>query len=129
MVTVKKKWALYFIGLILISVGIINKKQINITKGNILKSKKNMNTESTKKPWCSLSQKELEAAKKNLTSESYIITQEDGTEQPFTNPYWNLKDDGIYIDIVSGEPLFSSTDKIVILSTKFLNSLTLPGQS
>jgi len=41
----------------------------------------------------------------------YHITQENGTERPFDNKYWNNKEDGIYIDIVSGEPLFSSTHK------------------
>ena len=39
------------------------------------------------------------------------MTQEDATEPPFNNKYWNNKKSGIYVDIVSGEPLFSSTDK------------------
>ena len=39
------------------------------------------------------------------------VTQECGTEPPFNNAYWNHKDEGIYVDIVSGEPLFSSRDK------------------
>jgi peptide methionine sulfoxide reductase msrA/msrB len=46
-----------------------------------------------------------------LTPLQYNVTQEDGTERPFENPYWDEKRDGIYVDIVSGEPLFSSTDK------------------
>jgi len=46
-----------------------------------------------------------------LTDEQYRVTQKDGTEPPFNNAYWNLKDDGIYIDVVSGEPLFSSLHK------------------
>ena len=41
----------------------------------------------------------------------YNVTQECGTEQPFNNEYWNNKEEGIYIDIVSGEALFSSHDK------------------
>jgi peptide methionine sulfoxide reductase msrA/msrB len=41
----------------------------------------------------------------------YKVTQEDGTEPPFNNLYWNNKKPGIYVDIVSGEPLFSSRDK------------------
>lgn len=49
--------------------------------------------------------------KKKLTPIQYKVTQEDGTEPPFKNPYWDLKDEGIYVDIVSGEPLFSSKDK------------------
>ena len=46
-----------------------------------------------------------------LTPLQYEVTQEDGTERPFQNEYNDLKDDGIYVDIVSGEPLFSSLDK------------------
>ena len=49
--------------------------------------------------------------KKKLTPQQYLCTQEAGTEKPFSNEYWNHKDDGIYVDIVSGEPLFSSLDK------------------
>ncbi|RYZ71652.1 MAG: peptide-methionine (R)-S-oxide reductase, partial [Proteobacteria bacterium] len=49
--------------------------------------------------------------KKRLTPEQYRCTQEAGTEKPFENAYWNLKDDGIYVDVVSNEPLFSSLDK------------------
>ena len=49
--------------------------------------------------------------KEKLTHEQYHITQESGTEQPFQNEYWDNKKPGIYVDIVSGEPLFSSIDK------------------
>ena len=51
------------------------------------------------------------AAKKRLTPLQYKVTQEEGTEPPFNNDYWDNKQPGIYVDIVSGEPLFSSTDK------------------
>ncbi|OLQ92133.1 methionine sulfoxide reductase [Vibrio panuliri] len=46
-----------------------------------------------------------------LTELQYYVTQEDGTERAFNNEYWDNKAEGIYVDIVSGEPLFSSTDK------------------
>lgn len=46
-----------------------------------------------------------------LTPKQYEVTQEEGTEPPFNNEYWNEKRDGIYVDIVSGEVLFSSKDK------------------
>lgn len=49
--------------------------------------------------------------KTKLTPEQYKCTQEDGTEQPFKNAYWDHKEDGVYVDIVSGEPLFSSLHK------------------
>ena len=46
-----------------------------------------------------------------LTKNQYAVTQESATEPPFRNQYWDNHQDGIYVDIVSGEPLFSSTDK------------------
>jgi methionine-R-sulfoxide reductase len=52
-----------------------------------------------------------EELRARLTPEQYRVTQHEGTEPPFRNPYWNNKRDGIYVDIVSGEPLFSSRDK------------------
>ncbi|MBL4711428.1 MAG: peptide-methionine (R)-S-oxide reductase MsrB [Gammaproteobacteria bacterium] len=49
--------------------------------------------------------------KQRLTPLQYSVTQNDDTERPFNNTYWDEKRDGIYVDIVSGEPLFSSTHK------------------
>ena len=49
--------------------------------------------------------------KKKLTPLQYKVTQEEGTEPAFHNEYWDNKKPGIYVDIVSGEPLFSSLDK------------------
>lgn len=49
--------------------------------------------------------------KKILSPEQYNCTQEQGTEAPFKNAYWNNHADGVYVDVVSGEPLFSSLDK------------------
>jgi peptide methionine sulfoxide reductase msrA/msrB len=54
-----------------------------------------------------------EVLRKKLTPLQYKITRRDGTEPPFNNEYWNNKRAGIYVDIVSGEPLFSSRDKFV----------------
>ncbi len=52
-----------------------------------------------------------EELRKNLTPLQYKVTQACGTEPPFNNAYWDNKKEGIYVDIVSGEPLFSSRDK------------------
>lgn len=52
-----------------------------------------------------------EEIKKKLTPEQYRVTQESGTERPHTHEYNDVDEDGIYVDIVSGEPLFSSKDK------------------
>jgi peptide methionine sulfoxide reductase msrA/msrB len=54
---------------------------------------------------------DLEELKKILTPLQFEVTQNDATEPPFRNKYWNNKREGIYVDVVSGEPLFSSTDK------------------
>ncbi len=54
------------------------------------------------------SDKELRA---RLTPMQYKVTRQDGTEPPFNNTYWNNHEQGIYVDIISGAPLFSSTDK------------------
>lgn len=48
---------------------------------------------------------------KPLTDEQYRVTREDGTEPPFRNAYWDNHHAGIYVDVISGEPLFSSADK------------------
>ena len=52
-----------------------------------------------------------QALKKKLTSLQYHVTQESGTEPPFHNEYWDNHKPGIYVSVVSGEPLFSSLDK------------------
>jgi methionine-R-sulfoxide reductase len=49
--------------------------------------------------------------KKRLTPEQYNVTQCSATEPPFRNEFWDHHEPGIYVDVVSGEPLFSSTDK------------------
>ena len=52
-----------------------------------------------------------EAIRDKLTQEQYRVTQESGTERPFSNAFWDQFEKGIYVDVVTGEPLFSSTDK------------------
>jgi methionine-R-sulfoxide reductase len=49
--------------------------------------------------------------RKKLTPLQFEVTQHEATERPFQNEYWNNHEAGIYVDVVSGEPLFSSTDK------------------
>ncbi|NNE43294.1 MAG: peptide-methionine (R)-S-oxide reductase MsrB, partial [Gemmatimonadetes bacterium] len=60
------------------------------------------------KDWTKPADTEL---RQRLTELQYEVTQEEGTERPFQNEYWDHKVDGIYVDIVSGEPLFSSIHK------------------
>jgi len=63
-----------------------------------------------KKTWKS-EKKQQSTLKSKLTQLQYEVTQNDATEPPFDNAYWDNQEAGIYVDIVSGEPLFSSTDK------------------
>jgi peptide methionine sulfoxide reductase msrA/msrB len=69
---------------------------------------KAMNAGKTEAAYGKPSKEEL---KRKLTPLQYKVTQEEGTEPPFNNEYWDNKKAGIYVDIVSGEPLFSSIDK------------------
>ena len=55
--------------------------------------------------------KDMEELRERLTDLQFAVTQQDATEPPFNNEYWDNKEEGIYVDIVSGEPLFSSIDK------------------
>ena len=63
--------------------------------------------------WDSSKYKPLEkiALKKKLTTKQFEVTQQEGTEAAFHNDYWDNHREGIYVDVVSGEPLFSSKDK------------------
>jgi peptide methionine sulfoxide reductase msrA/msrB len=67
-----------------------------------------MKTAAAEGVYAKPSQDEL---KKRLTPLQYKVTQQEGTEPPFKNEYWDNKKEGIYVDLVSGEPLFSSLDK------------------
>ncbi|WP_298841171.1 peptide-methionine (R)-S-oxide reductase MsrB [Clostridium sp.] len=55
--------------------------------------------------------KSIEQLKKELTQTQFEVTQENSTERSFDNEFWNNKEEGIYVDIGSGEPLFTSLDK------------------
>ena len=70
-------------------------------------------TPATTKGWQAVSFKKpsQDELKKKLTPLQYQVTQEEGTEAPFRNEFWNEHRAGIYVDVVSGEPLFSSLDK------------------
>lgn len=65
-------------------------------------------SESHSKKYAGVSKHEL---RERLTPEQFRVAVEGGTEPPFLNAYWNNHEPGIYVDIISGEPLFSSTDK------------------
>jgi peptide methionine sulfoxide reductase msrA/msrB len=68
-------------------------------------------TQSTNTPWASFVKPSTDELKKQLTKDQFYVTQEDGTERAGSHPYDKNYEAGIYVDIVSGEPLFSSKDK------------------
>jgi peptide methionine sulfoxide reductase msrA/msrB len=63
------------------------------------------------RPWKSYAKPDDPTLRKRLTAIQYKVTQQEGTEPAFQNEYWDNKKEGIYVDVVSGEPLFSSLDK------------------
>jgi len=65
-------------------------------------------TTETRTDMSKLSDAEL---KEKLTAQEYYVTKENGTEPPFRNAYWNNHAEGIYVDVITGVPLFSSRDK------------------
>ena len=85
-------------------IGLFFSTAIFMASGPTQADQKGENMENFKKP----DQAEL---KKRLTPEQFDVTQKAGTERSFHNEYWNNHEAGIYVDVVSGEPLFSSLDK------------------
>ncbi len=63
------------------------------------------------KPWLKFEKPKGAELRKKLTPMQFKVTQQDGTEQAFRNEYWDNKKEGIYVDLLSGAPLFSSTSK------------------
>jgi methionine-R-sulfoxide reductase len=68
-------------------------------------------TDSQGDRWMSYVKPSDQELRERLTNVQYQVTQKEATEPPFDNAYWNNHEPGIYVDIISGEPLFSSTDK------------------
>lgn len=65
----------------------------------------------TDTPYANFQKPSKEVLREQLTRSEFYVTQKDGTEPAFRNKYWNNKKAGIYVDVVSGEPLFSSNEK------------------
>ena len=86
-------------------------ERLNNKKKGVEKMPKELEHLELEGAWCSLSPEELSAKKNMLSEEAFEVTQNDGTERPFANSLWDNKEEGIYVDVVSGEPLFSSVHK------------------
>jgi peptide methionine sulfoxide reductase msrA/msrB len=88
--------------------GKMEKETMKEMKGNSGGSNRRMSTDKGKMAYTIPDDKEL---KMKLTPMQYKVTRKNGTEPSFKNEYWDNHEAGIYVDIISGEPLFSSTDK------------------
>jgi methionine-R-sulfoxide reductase len=90
--------------LLLLAVGLVIKGR----NGHAQNAGGSVYTNSSMKEFRKPAETEL---KRKLSSEQFIVTQKCGTEPPFRNAYWDNHKPGLYVDVVSGEPLFSSLDK------------------
>lgn len=102
------RFTVYFFGALLVGLSIVI-----LLKGGIVAEEstvKRTKSDSGCGGPCDFPKTE-EELKNTLSEIQYYVTQKDGTEKPFQNEYWDNKEAGIYVDVVSGEPLFSSTDK------------------
>lgn len=80
----------------------------NVAPAASMKASEGTGKEGETKVYAKPSEEEL---KERLTDLQWQVTQKEGTERPFSNEYWDNKKPGIYVDVVSGEPLFSSLEK------------------
>ncbi len=116
LIFMKKNYLIHLlIGILLPSVIIMNACSQNsdrpVTKVSDTASTVVSAKDAANDPWRTYVKPSKEELKKKLTPMQYKVTQEKGTEPPFRNEYDDNKKEGIYVDIVSGEPLYSSIDK------------------
>ena len=110
-----KKWALLALSLTGIGAIVLIAKTSGEPEGQTMRTEISSSTNKEQSEWArnrsGYVKPSNEELKKKLTELQYHVTQKEDTEPPFHNEYWNNKHEGIYVDVVSGEPLFSSTDK------------------
>ena len=110
-----KKWALLALSLTVIGAIVLIAKTSGEPEGQTIRTEISSPTNKEQSEWArnrsGYVKPSNEELKKKLTELQYHVTQREDTEPPFHNEYWNNKHEGIYVDVVSGEPLFSSTDK------------------
>jgi methionine-R-sulfoxide reductase len=95
---------------VMVLMGLIGAQTFLSRAGAQKQEEKKMETTTNALP-AATTKPSAEELKKKLTPQQYHVTQECGTEPPFNNAYWNNHAPGIYVDIVTGEPLFTSLDK------------------
>lgn len=87
---------------------LVSNFNIEASDKNTVKNTKQLVIKNITPDWVRPSDEEL---KKTLTKKQFDVARRDATERPYSNEYWDNKAEGIYVDVVSGEPLFSSKDK------------------
>src|SRR6266480_105718 len=96
---------------IMVLMGLIGAQMFLSRAGAQKKEEKSMETKTTAVATDASQKPSDEELKKKLTPQQYYVTQKCGTEPAFNNAYWNNHTPGIYVDVVTGEPLFTSLDK------------------
>ncbi len=110
-----KNCAISSITIGILSIFILNSQVFSEVKDNTIEITHSSSANTAKSSWYEMNANYKNPSddeiRKTLTPLQYRVTQKDATERPFTNEYWDNKRSGIYVDVVSGEPLFSSKDK------------------
>jgi len=110
-----KNWAIFSITIGILGIYVLNTQVFSEASNNSAVSESLSTSEQTDSSWIkkykNFTKPSDDELRSTLTPLQYRVTQNDATEKPFKNEYWDNKREGIYVDIVSGEPLFSSKDK------------------
>jgi len=110
-----KNWAIFSITIGILGIYVLNTQVFSEASNNSAVSESLSTSDQTDSSWIkkykNFTKPSDDELRSTLTPLQYRVTQNDATEKPFKNEYWDNKREGIYVDIVSGEPLFSSKDK------------------
>jgi len=110
-----KNWAIFSITIGILGIYVLNTQVFSEASNNSAVSESLSTSDQTDSSWIkkykNFTKPSDNELRSTLTPLQYRVTQNDATEKPFKNEYWDNKREGIYVDIVSGEPLFSSKDK------------------
>ena len=96
---------------VMVLMGLVGAQMFLNRAGAQKQEEKKVETTTNASPAAATTKASDEELKKKLTPEQYYVTQKCGTEPPFNNAYWNNHTPGVYVDVVTGEALFTSLDK------------------
>ena len=105
-------WLAILVTIVMFSIGVWAQSRSNVSSEHLTTRSIAMTTDqATNNRWTDFTKPDDATLKTQLSPMQYKVTQHEGTERAFTGEYWNNKQDGLYVDVVSGEPLFSFKDK------------------